>query len=147
MVDTVSNYLTAALALAGEAAEALATMRAVLAHASAGGGVQSIGNTVRNGIVLFERLGLTEAAAVLAGWLGAQRVTIPGTAGMRAHAAGVVERVALTLGPDAFAVARARGAAMSVAELVALLAASLEHAESNPPTKAAPNGAAGLSPR
>ena len=100
MVDTVSNYLTAALARTDNAPEALETMRSVLVHTAAGGGIQSLNNTVRNGIVLFTRLRQAEPAAVLSGWLIAQPVVIPGTAGMRAHADEAIETLRVTLGPD-----------------------------------------------
>jgi hypothetical protein len=129
MVDTVSNYLTAALALAGDAVDAFATMRSVLAHTAAGGGVQSLGNTVRNGMILFDRLGLNEPPAILAGWLDFQRIAIPGTAGMRAHAAKAAEHVAGELGRDRFAAAQDRGAAMTASQIVALLSSILDQAE------------------
>ena len=129
MVDTVSNYLTAALARAGDAREALETMRSVLVHTAAGGGIQSLGNTIRNGIVLFTRLGQAEPAAVLSGWLLAQPVVIPGTAGMRAHADEAIEILRATLGPDALAAAQARGATMTGAQAVQLFVDELDHTD------------------
>ncbi len=130
IVDTVSNYLTAALVRAGEASQALDTMRSVLAHTGAGGGVQSLGNTVRSAIVLFTRLGHDEVAAVLSGWLTAQHLAIPGTAGMRAHAAESIESLAASLGASRLAIAQSRGARLSVPDVVGLLVAELERASS-----------------
>jgi hypothetical protein len=132
--DTISNYLTAALAVAGDAAEAMATMRSVLQHAASGGGVQSLANTVRNAIILFARLGHSEAAAVASGWLENQPVALPGTAGMRARAAEAAGQVATALGPEAFDRARARGAAMSTAGQVAFLMDELDQAISTTST-------------
>jgi hypothetical protein len=101
-------------------------MRSVLAHAAAGGGVQSLANTVRNAIVLFARIGRSDTAAVLSGWLDAQPIAIPGTATMRAHAADAVQQLATQLGRDELDRARATGATMPIVEIVGLLLAALD---------------------
>jgi predicted ATPase len=129
--DAASNYLTAALAQAGEADEALQTMRSVLHHTTAGGGVQSLANTVRSAIVLFTRLGHATAAAELSGWLAVQQIAIPGTAGMRAHAAEATESLRQVLGAGGFAAAQEHGAKMAASDVVVLLLAEIDRARTD----------------
>jgi predicted ATPase/class 3 adenylate cyclase len=128
IVDIAANYLTAALAAAGDTAESLETMRSVLEHTASGGGVQSLANTARNAIVLFARLERSDTAAVVAGWLETQTAVLPGTAGMRARAAEAEQLLAATLGAERLARARTRGATMSTAEMVAFLLEELDMA-------------------
>jgi hypothetical protein len=90
--------------------------------------VQSLANTTRNVIVLFARLGRSDAAAVLHGWLDGQTVVLPGTAGMRARTAAAGEQVAAALGREAFEQAQARGAAMPTARAVSFLLEEIDQA-------------------
>lgn len=125
ITDPASNYLTAALVASGELSEAIATLQRVLDNVAIQGRVQSLGNAVRNAIVLLARVGSFEAAVVLSGWLGAQSVLIPGTARMTARADAALLEASAALAPDVTAAAERRGAAMGVADLVDFLSNEL----------------------
>lgn len=136
-VDTSSNYLAAALAASGDPCEAVETIQAVLSHAAAGGGVQSLANTVRSAIVLLSRVGEHRVIAQLAGWLAAQSLVIPGTASMRARAEQALETASAALGADAFDEAHRQGAGLTVTAMVDLLRRELSRTAGSLTTTAA----------
>ena len=118
VVDAVTNYLTSALAAAGDLDDALQGVRVVLEHMADGGGVQSLANTARNGLLIFDRLGLPTEAATVVGWLTAHGSEMPGTAGMRQRATEVIQRVEANLDAQRFAVAASHGQTFNDRDLV-----------------------------
>ena len=118
VVDAVTNYLTSALAAAGDLDDAVQGVRVVLEHMADGGGVQSLANTARNGLLIFDRLGLPTEAATVVGWLTAHGSEMPGTAGMRQRATEVIQRVEANLDAKRFAVAASHGQTFNDRDLV-----------------------------
>ena len=66
---------------------------------------------------------------ILAGWLDVQSIVIPGTAGMRTHAAKAIEQISTLMPENVLAAWRARGATMSAIHLVQFLQAQLGQSE------------------
>ncbi len=112
------NYLAAALVRGGEPDRALDHVAGTLALLGDGGSIQSTTNSVRNAVVLLDRLGAPEHAARLVGWLAAGPAGVPGTPGMREHVSGLVTRLPELVGPGRYARLRAQGMAMTRAEVV-----------------------------
>ncbi len=117
-LTAATNYLVAALARTDEPALALEPLRASLDRQLGGRTVQSVANTIRNTIVLIDRLGTPADAVPLLGWLEINRPSIPGTPGMRAHPQTFAAQVRARVGDAAFHTGQAFGASLSVTEVI-----------------------------
>ena len=92
------NYLTAAQARVGDLDGAVRQLQETLDRLLRGSALQSAANTLRNSVVVLDRLGVPERAARIVGWLEGNRTAIPGTPGMRNHPSLVAEQLRRDLG-------------------------------------------------
>jgi hypothetical protein len=109
-----TNYLVAALARSASPEGAIAPLRAGLERQLKGGTVQSVANTIRNTIVVMDRVGWAEPAATLIGWLDVNRPSIPGTPGMRSHPRVHSDELRQRLGQPAFEALHRAGTTLSI---------------------------------
>lgn len=93
-----TNYLTATLARVGDVEEAVRRTGETLDRLLHGATPQSAANTLRNTIVVLDRLGVPDRAAPVGGWLEQNRPAIPATPGMRNHPSIVADRLRCDLG-------------------------------------------------
>lgn len=114
------------LATVGDVAEAAVMLRSVLGRAAAVGSLQGGVNTVRYGIVVLQRLGHLEAAAVCSGWVEAQSLGSPGTPHARSHAATAMDTVDRQLGPERRAGLASQGSTLSTPEVIEYLRGQLD---------------------
>ncbi len=114
------NYLTAALARVGDIGVAVSQLDETLDRLLHGSASQSAANTLRNAVVVLDRLGVPERAAPVVGWLEQTRSAIPGTPGMRNHPALLAERLRLELGETQANELIKSGSLLSLEQVVAL---------------------------
>jgi hypothetical protein len=117
-LSAANNYLVAALARGAAPQSTVAHLRAALERQHKGGTVQSAANTVRNTIVVLDRLGRAERAAPLIGWLDVNRPSIPGSPGMRSHPSELRDRLRDDLGHAQFEALHATGANFTLMEVI-----------------------------
>jgi hypothetical protein len=115
-----TNYLVAALARSAEPESTLAHLRAGLERQQRGGTVQSAANSIRNTVVVLDRLGRAERAIPLIGWLDVNRPSIPGSPGMRSHPGELAQRLRNELGQVRFEELRSAGADLMLPEVIGL---------------------------
>lgn len=115
-----TNYLVAALARSAETESTLEHLRAGLERQQTGGTVQSAANSIRNTIVVLDRLGRAERAVPLIGWLAVNRPSIPGSPGMRNHPGELAQRLRNELGEVRFEELRSTGADLTLPDVIAL---------------------------
>jgi predicted ATPase/DNA-binding SARP family transcriptional activator len=129
-----TNYLVAALARSPSPHEAHAPLRAGLERQLRGATVQSVANTVRNTVMVLDRVGCAERVIPLIGWLEVNRPSIPGTPGMRGHPTALAERLRAQLGDTAYLTARAEGIDLTVEGVIRAALRELDEAVPPPAT-------------
>ena len=93
-----TNYLTAAMVRVGDIHVAAGQLIETLDRLMHGATSQSAANTLRNTVVVLDRLGVPERAAAVVGWLEQNHPAIPGTPGMRDHPAMLSDLLRRDLG-------------------------------------------------
>ncbi|MGE4163958.1 MAG: BTAD domain-containing putative transcriptional regulator [Vicinamibacterales bacterium] len=123
--SAANNYLVAALVRSGSVERAIGLLDEGLARLRRGGTTQSIANSIRNAVAALDASGRADLAVPLIGWLQVTPAAIPGTPGMRNHAADLAARLRTDLGEAAFEIARAAGATFSTHDVIDAARAAL----------------------